>query len=249
MSSKLKRKNILVVAAHPDDEVLGCGGTIARHTQHGDRVTLVVMTDGVGSRDYQPASRRSAGKRSAGGPGVVKRKRECAASCRILGIDRKDIHWLGLADQCLDGYLLLDLVKRLEEVKILTTPDIVYTHFWGDLNLDHQLTCRAVLTAFRPMPSGKHARVFQFEVPESTYLSIPLGFGAFNPDSFDDITVTVERKLLALKAYNSESRVYPHCRSTEFIKELSLFRGKLAGCLHAEAFVSLKGWGLANFGG
>lgn len=235
------KKKVLVVAAHPDDEVIGCGGTITRHRQSQDEVHLLIFTDGVTSRSYsvdRKISRAEELKRNK--VAITRRKKESYAAAKVLGIARECVHNLNLADQRLDIYPFLDLVKYIEEIKEKVQPDVVYAHFWNDLNLDHRLTSQAVATAFRLGGDGKNVLLLQFEVPESTYLSIPDGKKAFQPNYFVDISETLTLKLKALSAYASERRDYPELRSAQWIEELARQRGKIKRMKFAEGFLELK---------
>lgn len=237
----MKNKKILIVAAHPDDEVLGCGGTIARHAQLDQQVHLILMADGVTSRMYHPDRPMSrAQELKLNKNGIAKRKKETKSSAKLLGIRAEHIYDFNLADQRLDQYPFLDLVKRIEGIKQRIRPEIVYTHFWNDLNLDHQLTFQAVVTAFRPRAGQQNVSFFQFEVPESTNLSVPLRKKAFVPDYFVDISRTIDLKIKALEIYESERREYPDMRSSRFIEECARERGKMRKLKFAEAFLKLK---------
>jgi len=240
MRQDILRKKVLVVAAHPDDEVLGCGATIAKHTHQGDQVVLVLVADGVSSRTYDPMEPLSREKElSVHAQAIQRRNQEAHRAAGILGVQQDDVHLLNLADQRLDAYPLLDIIKHIEKIKDGLQPSVVYTHFWGDLNLDHQIVCRAVLTAFRPGLSGHTIDLLHFEVPESTYLSLPLGAKAFVPNHYVEVRETFHLKLKALEAYESEARIYPHCRSVQFIEELGAKRGQESHVPLAEAFVRL----------
>ena len=172
---------------------------------------------------------------------IAKRQAEARAAGRILGVEDKDIYFLNLADQRLDTYPLLDLTKAIEKINKEVQADLVYTHYWNDLNLDHRLTTQAVLTAFRPKPGKINTVIRHFEIPESTYLAVPGGQNDFVPNVFVDIKSTLDLKLKALNAYESEKREYPDLRSERFIKQLAVQRGKEANCAYAEAFVEIKG--------
>lgn len=230
----------MIVASHPDDEVLGCGGTMAYHRQHNDDVHLIILTDGVTSRSYdpeQPLSREEELRLNC--DSIAKRYQETLRAAAKLGVPSANLYQGGFADQRLDQYPLLDIVKKIEKVKQKIQPDIVYTHFWDDLNLDHRLTCQAVITAFRPKPHSKKVSIYLFEVPESTYLSIPRRRDAFQPGHYVDISSTIPLKLEALKMYESEARDYPDLRSPQFIEELARLRARGKNFQYAEAFMEL----------
>lgn len=235
--SKVNKETILIIVAHPDDEVIGCGATIAWHTKRGDRVAVIFMADGVTSRYYNPIKKLSRAKEvTLAQKDILRRKQEAGNSSAILGIKKKDLFFMNFADQRLDTYAFLDLTKRIEMVKSSLAPTKVFTHFWNDLNLDHQIVCRAVLTAFRPVPGKDYVSVYQMEIPESTFLSVPSKGKDFLPDLFVDVYSTFSLKLKALKAYESESRLLPHPRSEAYIRFLACQRGREAGLKMAEAF-------------
>ena len=219
----MSTSSILVVAAHPDDEVLGCGGTIARHTRAGDRVTVLIMADGVGSRGIEPAGK------------PLDERRECARrASQTLGVH--ELILLSYPDNQLDSVPLLQLVKEVETVIDRCGPTIVYTHHRDDVNVDHTRTHDAVITACRPQPGGRVERLLFFETASSTEWR-PVGSGAaFAPSWFIDISATLPVKLEALAAYGAELRDFPHSRSLAAVEHLARWRGAAAGMAAAEAF-------------
>jgi len=236
----MSASRVLVVAAHPDDEVIGCGGTIAEHIRKGDEVFILFMTDGVTSRFYNFSKKtiRSVELKLAA-KDLNKRLAESRLALKAFKIPVGNIYNLNLADQRLDNYPFLDLIKNIERVKQKTKADIVYTHFYQDLNLDHRLVCQAVYTAFRHKVGQKSVKIFQFEIPESTYLSIPLREKSFCPNHFVDVSLVFDNKIKALLAYASEERAYPDMRSACFIKEVAKKRGNQAGYKLAEGFLEI----------
>ncbi len=219
---------ILIVAAHPDDEVLGAGGTIARHIRNGDQVTIAILGEGITSRYLN--------RDEANPKLVVDLKTKSRHSSEIMGC--KDLKFFDLPDNRFDSINLLDIVKVVEGLVEQTQPGIVYTHHYGDLNIDHMITSRAVLTACRPLPKAVVRRVLAFEVPSATGWGMPEQ--AFIPNVFIDITETIQTKLAAVKAYSSEVRPFPHPRSPEALMARAQMRGSEAGVLVAEAFVLLR---------
>jgi LmbE family N-acetylglucosaminyl deacetylase len=217
---------ILIIAAHPDDEVLGCGGTIARHTLQGDEVYCLLLGEGVTSRYSQPGK--------AVEEQLKQLKLEAEQAARILGI--KKVFFRNLPDNRFDTVPLLEIVKGIEEVKSEVHPDIIYTHHPGDLNIDHQLTFRAVLTACRPMKDETVKEIYSFEVPSSTEWNSPDIGTYFIPNVFVDVTETFDQKLAALKAYKTESRDYPHPRSPKAVKIFASRWGITVGMELVEAF-------------
>jgi LmbE family N-acetylglucosaminyl deacetylase len=214
-----------VVAAHPDDEALGCGGTIAKHAVGGDEVVVVFLADGVTSR--QPSTDHSAG--------ISRRQKAARSAASILGI--RDVRFGDLPDNQLDKVPMLTIARAVEVVVGEVHPTTVYTHFAHDLNVDHRLVHEAVLTAVRPQPGSGIATVLTFETPSSTEWRAPNPAFAFLPNWFVDITDTLDVKLLALDAYEEEMRPWPHARSREAVEHLARWRGATIGRQAAEAFV------------
>jgi len=217
---------VLVVAAHPDDEVLGCGGTIARHAAAGDVILTMFLTDGEGARPDAGMAQIGARRDAA---------REAACSLGSL-----PPLFFTLPDNRLDSVPLLDIVRPIEDVLRETAPRVVYTHHAGDLNIDHRRVHQAVMTACRPQIGHPVERIYAFEVPSSTEWSGP-GFGpAFEPTRFVDIALWLDRKADALAAYAAELRPPPHPRSRDGIDNLARWRGATAGMAAAEAFMVLR---------
>ena len=175
-------KNVLVIAAHPDDEVLGCGGVIAKHKENGDKVRVVTFTNGVESRvigDYYTIERRN---------------EEEILSSKILGYN-PDLYMFDYPDQKLDTIPLLDLADR---IPVLLGTDIVYTHYANDLNQDHRQLHHATMIAFRPKPGQSCKEIYCYQVPS-------YGNTNFNPNYFVELTQEqAELKLAALECYQSE---------------------------------------------
>jgi LmbE family N-acetylglucosaminyl deacetylase len=212
---------VLVVAAHTDDEALGCGGTIRRHVERGDKVYASHLTDGVSSR--------TAGREA-------QRERSIAAdkAADVLGFE-----WIAggnFPDNAIDSIPLLEVVQFIEEVKKQVRPDLVYTHHGGDLNVDHRIAFQAALTAFRPQPGETVREIRTFEVASSTEWSDSSIAPNFAPNLFVDIADVWEHKRQALEAYHEEMRPFPHARSIEALDSLASWRGHQVGLERAEAF-------------
>jgi LmbE family N-acetylglucosaminyl deacetylase len=217
---------VLVVAAHPDDEVLGCGATMARHAAEGDEVHVLICAQGLASRgdvsDAEIAALRDAAARAA------------------QALRTHPPRFLGYPDNAMDTVPLLEVVQHVEAVVGELQPDLVYTHHPGDLNVDHQLVTRATVTACRPLPGSGVRGLFGFEVLSSTEWSVPGLAEPFVPSHFVDVTATLERKLEALGCYASEMREFPYPRSIEAVRHLAALRGAASGFARAEAFVPLR---------
>jgi LmbE family N-acetylglucosaminyl deacetylase len=230
LESHLFRGNdrVLVVAAHPDDEVLGCGGSIARHIECGDAVTVVLSAEGVTSRD----SDRNASKRL----NELQLLRQTASKANnALGVN--DLRFLGFPDNRMDEVPLIAIVKEIENIKSEINPTIVYTHFPLDLNIDHRLTAEAVLTAFRPQPNENLKILAFFEVLSSTNWSWQNPSSTFSANMHLNIEKQLNKKIDALAAYECEMRDWPHSRSIEALRHLAALRGSNVGVAAAEAFV------------
>lgn len=221
-------QTILVIAAHTDDEALGCGGTLARHAALGDTVAALFMTDGVGARHVDAGAREDAERRAAAAE-------EAAAK---LGIVKRFSE--AFPDNAMDSVPLIEVVRPIERVIAELGPDVIYTHHAGDLNIDHAITARAVLTACRPQPDFSVTEIYSFEVPSSTEWAGPRVESAFCPSHFVNIAPYWEAKHAALKAYGEEMRPAPHSRSFEAVSSLSQWRGAQVGMERAEAFESLR---------
>lgn len=215
--------DVLVMAAHPDDEVLGCGGTIAKLAASGRAVHVVLLADGETSRGDVDAT------------AVAARRSAAQAACNILGCASVDV--LQLPDNRLDAVALLDIVREVERFVSRFSPATVLTHHGGDVNVDHTVTHEAVLAACRPQPGHCVRELYFFEIPSSTEWRTPGGAAPFHPNHFVDISGTLDTKLRALDVYASELRAFPHPRSRQAVEALARWRGATVGVLAAEAFV------------
>lgn len=216
--------SILVMAAHPDDEVLGCGGYIAARANLGDEVSVAFVSDGVSSRRGRSANSE-----------IEARRHSAKMVAKVLGV--KNLSFDDFPDNKLDSVPLLDIVQSIECVIDRVQPSIVLTHFGGDLNIDHQIVNQALITACRPTANQVVNQIMFFEVPSSTEWQVPVGGEAFAPNWYEDISQTLNLKLQALKMYSEELRDWPHPRSVEAVKHLAHWRGASCGVDAAEAFV------------
>jgi LmbE family N-acetylglucosaminyl deacetylase len=216
-------KKILVIVAHPDDEVLGCGGTIAKHKNIGDDVTVLIMADGVNSRSEKLKNES------------VDERRVCAKQANnILKVD--NLIFLSYPDNKMDTVPLLDIIKDIENIMIKVCPDIVYTHSLRDLNIDHCVVHNATITACRALPAQSVNQLLFFEVPSSTEWRTSASNNIFNPNWFSDISDTLNVKLEALSVYKEELHEFPHPRSLTAVECLAKWRGACSGVMAAEAF-------------
>ncbi|MDO8527464.1 MAG: PIG-L deacetylase family protein [Deltaproteobacteria bacterium] len=221
---------ILVVVAHPDDEVLGCGGTMARLAKEGNDIYVAILGEGVTSR-YA--------KREEADAQLLKdlhdRSRQAV---KILGA--KDLFMSGLPDNRFDTVPLLDVVKIVEDLVARLQPAEIYTHHSGDLNIDHTVVNRAVMTATRPLQGGIVKNIYAFEVPSSTEWAFQRFEPAFRPNIFTDISSTLDLKIRAMACYESEIRPFPHPRSAEALQSIAKRWGSVAGNNAAEAFELIR---------
>jgi LmbE family N-acetylglucosaminyl deacetylase len=219
---------VAVIAAHPDDEVLGCGGTLARLTNEGRPVHILLVADGETSRasDFGHTIDRSR---------LAARNAAAEAACKILGCTSVEV--LALPDNRLDGLELLDVVKHIEAFVQRYQPLTVLTHHAGDVNIDHRVVHDAVISACRPLPGYPVGELLFFEVPSSTEWRPAGSAESFNPNWFVDISMTLAKKLEALQAYEAELRAFPHPRSLKAVDALAQWRGATVGVDAAEAFV------------
>lgn len=216
----------LVIAAHPDDEVLGCGGTVARLVQEGTEVYIAIIGEGITSRYAQ---------REQANPDLIQSLQEQSRKVgRLLGA--KEVVTFGLPDNRFDTVPLLEIVKIVEELVERIEPQTVYTQHGGDLNIDHVLLYRATLTATRPMKASSVKTVYAYAVASSTEWAFGKFSPEFQPNVFVDIKDTLELKLEAMRLYESESRLFPHPRSSQALQAAAQHWGSMVGLEAAEAF-------------
>lgn len=223
--------SVLVVAAHPDDEVLGCGGVIARHADAGDQVQVLIVAEGATSRQEQRDPAEACDELS-----VLSKAAQTAGS--ILGA--AGVELLAFPDNRLDSLNRLDLIKPIEERIAWYKPQVVYVHHAGDVNVDHRLLHEAVVTACRPIPDHPVRRLLSFEVASSSEWQPPGSAPIFQPNWFVDISDQWLRKRQALLAYASEMRPWPHARSLQAVEHHARCRGAQVGVEAAEAFCLLR---------
>ncbi len=219
-------KSILVVAAHPDDEVLGCGGTIAKWADAGARTHVAFLADGVMSRTGEADVLQSA---------LSARRAAAQKACSVLGVTT--VAFGVFPDNRMDTVSLLDVVKSIEALIAKHQPDTVLTHHAGDVNIDHQRVHQALVAACRPQRGHPVKTLLSFEVPSSTEWQLAGSAPVFAPNWFVDISGALDRKLSALDAYGAELRAWPHPRSRRAVEHLAHWRGSIIGADAAEAFI------------
>jgi LmbE family N-acetylglucosaminyl deacetylase len=222
--------SVLVVAAHPDDEILGCGGTMTRLAREGHQVRIAILAEGMSSR-Y--AHREDADLRQL-------QHLHAQAQQAADKVGAKEVVLCKLPDNRLDTVPLLEVVKLVEELVAKFKPEVIYTHHPGDLNVDHGVVHRAVLTATRPVAGQCVREIYAFEVPSSTEWAFQRLEPLFRPSVFVDITETLETKIEALACYDTETRKFPHPRSAEALRAIATRWGSVAGLHAVEAFELIR---------
>ena len=219
-------KKVLVIVAHTDDESFGCGGLIRKLSSAKYIVRAISFTNGVGSRSAQNKI-------------LIKlRKENSLKASKILGF--KWLQQFDYPDNEMDTVSMLEIIQKIEKYKKKFLPDIVITHNFSDLNIDHRIVAEATLTAFRPEPNSNCSQIITFEVPSSTDYRILKRSNNFIPNYFVKIDKFLDYKIKAIKAYKKEVKKAPHTRSIEGIKNLSKIRGNQSGVKYAEAFEIIR---------
>ena len=219
-------ETILVVAAHPDDEILGCGGSIHKFIQHQNTVHILILSQGITSRDQYKQE------------DIQHLQQQCRQANTILGVPMNNITILNHPDNQFDTRPLLTIVKDIETIKQQTQPTLVFTHHPYDLNIDHQRAYQATITAFRPTIDNTVHSIYSYEVLSSTEYN-PLQ--PFTPNTYYDITSNINTKLQAMKHYTTELQNYPHPRSLYHILQHAQHHGTTIGKPYAEAFQLIRG--------
>ncbi len=212
-------KQVLVIAAHPDDEILGCGGVVALHTNRGDKVTSVVVCEGDSLRYDDLTS---------------KHQSQIFQAAEVLGVT--DVRSLKFPDQKLETIILTDLIQPILDIIREIKPQVVYCQWGGDVNRDHKILFEAILVATRPTEEFIEV-VYAFDTASSTEWGYPRNF---IPDTFIDISETLDKKIESMACYKTELRDYPHPRSLEALKHKAYAAGNM-NCMHAaEAFMTIR---------
>ena len=221
---------VLVVAAHPDDEILGVGGTLKTHINEGDEVYSLILGEGMSSR------KESREKTSE--DDLKELYSDTYDAAEVIGF--KEVYLSRLPDNRFDSIDLLDIIKEIEKYVDKIKPDIIYTHHPGDLNIDHKRTFKAVITACRPFGDYSVKEIYVFETPSSTEWNFNYEENSFDPNVFVDIEDTIEAKLEAMNCYQSEIREYPHPRSLKALKTIAARWGTVVGKKYVEAFELIR---------
>lgn len=225
-----KQSTILVVAAHPDDEILGCGGCVYKWAQDGASVHALILAEGLTSR---AAQRTDIPQEEL--DGLRKHARQSAET-----IGFQSISFESFPDNRMDSVDLLDVIHALSRYIDRIQPQIILTHHHGDLNVDHRIAFQAVITACRPLPECPVQTIFTFDTPSATEWNFPYYKNTFSPNTFIDISQQMEQKLAAMACYQTESREAPHPRSPESLRAIAKRWGSVINCDYAEAFELIR---------
>lgn len=218
-------KNILVVAAHPDDEILGIGGTLIKHHDQGDKVYCLILGQGI-------MSRKGASEKE-----LEDLHKHSLSASSIIGFEK--IFFSNFPDNSFDTVSLLSIAQEVEKYLAKIKPDVVYTHFENDLNIDHRLSFQAVITASRPCNDDSPKEIYSYETLSATEWQNK-GSKIFSPNCYVDISNVMDRKIKAMAEYKNEVRKHPHSRSLEGIKILAQYRGLESGLEFAEALCLVR---------
>jgi len=208
---------VLIISSHPDDEVLGCGGTIRNFASQGISVYVLLLTCGAESKKNL--------------------KEDCLKAHKILGT--REVFFEGFPNQLLDTVPILKINETIEKYLAKINPEIVFTHHYGDINRDHKIAFESTFVAVRPLFPAKVKKLYSYFVASSTeWNACPKN--AFIPNTFIDIQKSLDYKIRAMKCYKTEYRDYPHPRSAKSIKLYANYWGIIAGLKFAESFLMLR---------
>ena len=218
-------KKILVVAVHPDDETLGCGGTLLRHKELGDEIHWLICTSMKEEDGFSLAR-------------IEQRDREIAAVSKMYGFD--SVHTLELSTMKVDQYGMKHIVELISDVLIDVEPDVVYLPFKGDVHSDHKIISSAVYSCTKVFRYPYIRSIYMMETLSETEYAISLKEDSFIPNVFVDVTSYMNKKLDILNIYESEMAPHPFPRSDDNVRALATYRGAASGCTYAESFMLIK---------
>lgn len=216
--------NILVIAPHPDDEVLGCGGTILKHVANDDHVYVAIVTKGC-----EPIFSTEQ---------VLRVREECLKADRFLGV--RETIFMDFPAAMLETVPRYEFNGAFMKLMQMIQPDIVYLPHRGDMQLDHKMTVDAAMVALRPKYKHVIKKIYVYETLTETGWDMPNTTNEFIPNIYNDITDYLEKKIEAMRIFESQVADYPNARSTETIRALALYRGSMMNLKAAEAFYLVR---------
>jgi LmbE family N-acetylglucosaminyl deacetylase len=220
-------QKLLIIVAHPDDEVLGCGGTVARFVNKNNySAKSIILSKGMLSRgkEYEKY--------------LNKLKESSLKANKTIGVD--SVTFYNFPDNSFDTVSLLKIIKTIEKEIFDFKPDVIFTHYGNDLNVDHRRTFEAVLTACRPQPGFFNPEIYSFYIPSSSDWVDGEILKSFTPNIFFNIENYLDLKLKALSYYKTEMKEYPHSRSLESVKIFSQYWGNRVGLKYVEPFKLIR---------
>lgn len=237
MLESLRNKRILFVVAHPDDELLGVGGTVNRLiSEFNATIKVVILGEGITSRSEQRNVKEWESQ-------LKLHRKNIEDAQKSIGYQELSIH--NFPDNRFDTVALLDLIKVVEKEKKEFNPSVIFTHHGGDVNIDHQRTFESVITSCRPMKEETVKTIITFETPSGTEWRASSDPKHFVPNFFIQIEKKhLEAKIKGMESYEFEKRAYPHPRSPEALEILAKQRGVMVGCEYAEAFNIIRTIGI-----
>ena len=228
----IRKNKILVVAAHPDDEILGCGATMYKLARKNCNVSVLILGKGIDSRANNFKEKKNFSKKKD--KLIIASKK----ANKILGV--KNLYHEDFPDNEFDTVSLLKIIKLVEKYINKLKPDTIFTHSISDLNVDHRKTIEAVITATRTTINCPVKNIFSFEIPSSTDWAFNFNKKNFQPNYFINIENELKFKLKALNAYKSEMRKYPNSRSIKNCENIARTRGSTVGLIAAESFELIR---------
>lgn len=216
--------NIIVIAPHPDDEVLGCGGTIKKLSSQNMKVFVLIVTRG--KKELYPEEK------------ILNVRQEALAAHKLLGVT--ETRFLDFPAPELDLISVSQLSSAIEKIIRELKADTIYLPHHGDIHHDHKAVFNAGLVASRPVNNNPVKRVYSYETLSETEWAAPTGDQVFIPNRFVNITNTFPLKLKAMKCFKSQLKEFPNSRSLKTIEALANFRGSTVGFTHAEAFMIIR---------
>lgn len=233
MLKSLKNKKILVIVAHPDDELLGLGASLNKLIQENYcSVRVVILGEGITSRTEKRNPELQKNE-------LKKHRANIEEARKAIGYDSVGIY--NFPDNRFDSVDLLDIIKVIEKEKESFKPEVIFTHHGGDVNIDHQRTFEAVITSCRPMEDERVKTLITFETPSGTEWRSPTDPHHFLPNLFFSVSKdNLEAKIKGMESYEFERREYPHPRSPEALKIQSQRWGVMVGTNFAEAFCLVR---------